>query len=97
MAVSYTHLLRLLHGYRRRTGRNYLRCTEAVRYLRNLKGKAAHAGIAPEEGVNAIMLAADALSKMLCLDQCSLHTSSISHLSFSQAQGWLAIWDGIPL
>ena len=27
-------------------------------------GKAAHAGIAPEEGVNAIMLAADALSKL---------------------------------
>ena len=30
-----------------------------------VKGKAAHAGIAPEEGVNAIMLAADALSKLL--------------------------------
>ena len=29
-----------------------------------VKGKAAHAGIAPEEGVNAIMLAADALSKL---------------------------------
>jgi hypothetical protein len=31
---------------------------------------------------------------MLCLDQCSLHTSAISHPSFSQAQGWLAIRDG---
>ena len=29
-----------------------------------VKGKAAHAGIAPEEGVNAIMLAAEALSKL---------------------------------
>lgn len=29
-----------------------------------IKGKAAHAGIAPEEGVNAIMLAAEALSKL---------------------------------
>lgn len=29
-----------------------------------VKGKAAHAGIAPEEGVNAIMLAAGALSKL---------------------------------
>lgn len=29
-----------------------------------VKGKAANAGIAPEEGVNAIMLAADALSKL---------------------------------
>jgi hypothetical protein len=34
---------------------------------------------------------------MLCLDQCSLHTSSISHLSFSQAQGWLTIQDGIEM
>jgi hypothetical protein len=30
-------------------------------------------------------------SDMLCLDQCSLRTSSISHLYFSQAQGWLTI------
>ena len=29
-----------------------------------VKGKAAHAGIAPEEGVNAIMLAAEAMSKL---------------------------------
>ena len=29
-----------------------------------VKGKAAHAGIAPEEGVNSIMLAAEALSKL---------------------------------
>lgn len=29
-----------------------------------VKGKAAHAGIAPEEGVNAIMLAAEALAKL---------------------------------
>lgn len=29
-----------------------------------VKGRAAHAGIAPEEGVNAIMLAAEALSKL---------------------------------
>ncbi len=29
-----------------------------------VKGKAAHAGVAPEEGVNAIMLSADALAKL---------------------------------
>jgi hypothetical protein len=45
-------------------------------------------------------------SNMLCLDQCSLHTSSISHLSFSQAQGWntslmnpaaISLWISSPM
>ena len=56
------------YGYCMDIGGNMGEITYAAPKLYDIyvtvKGKAAHAGIAPEEGVNAIMLAAEALSKL---------------------------------
>ena len=56
------------YGYCMDIGGNMGEITYAAPKLYDIyvtvKGKAAHAGIAPEQGVNAIMLAAEALSKL---------------------------------
>ena len=46
------------------------------------KGKKAHAGIEPEKGINAIVVASKAISKMHILDVSTMRpTSNIGHIS----------------